>query len=113
MSALMPAVDLEARTRARLTRLLRAERADKVEAVHAAELAAEARQSLRRSVVSVDVKWLEGLVETVAGGLYAQKLSALERGQFSRSDRLGDDIDALFLGLEKALRRGQIFGGRR
>jgi hypothetical protein len=111
--ALMPAVNLEDRTRARLGCLIRAEAAAKAEVVHAAELAAEARQCLRPSVMRVDGEWLRGLVETVAGGLYAQKLSALERGEFARSDRLADEIHALFRGLEKAVRRGQIFGGQR
>jgi hypothetical protein len=113
VAALMPAVALEASTRARLMRLIRAEAADKAEAVHAGALAAEARQALRRSVVSVDVEWLRGLIETVADSLYAQKLAALERGEFSRSDRLADDIDALSRGFETALRKGRIFGGGR
>ena len=86
--AVLTVATLESRSRADAWRSIRMEAAAKVEAQRAGALAAEARQALRQSVVSVDVEWLRGLVETVADGLYAQKLSALERGEFSRSDRL-------------------------
>jgi hypothetical protein len=104
---------LESRSRADAWRSIRMEAADRAEAQRAGAAAAEARQSLRQSVVSVDAEWLRGLIETVADGLYAQKLAALKCGQFDRSDRLADEIDALTSGFETALRKGRVFGGRR
>ena len=97
MSASVPAADLEDRSRQGVIwRLVRAESGRaKAESdrMQAKTLRAQARQTLRQSVVSVDVKWLEGLLETAADGLYVEKLEALKRGEFSRSDRLADEID--------------------
>jgi hypothetical protein len=48
MSQVVPAVDLDRQTRARLTGILRAEAAGRAEMLRAAQAAAEARTVLRR-----------------------------------------------------------------
>ena len=60
----------------------------------------------------IDAKWLKELVETVADGLVHEKRQAMERGEFSRVDRLDAELDKLARGYEKALSRGRTFGGR-
>jgi hypothetical protein len=83
-----------------------------LQTAHDAAIMAEARQALRRSVVSVDVQWLQTLVDTVADGLVQERREAMERGEFSRVDRLNNEVDALLRSYEKALSRGRAFGGR-
>ncbi|SEB85483.1 hypothetical protein SAMN05444161_0013 [Rhizobiales bacterium GAS191] len=69
---------------------------------------AEARQYLREEIVKVDRTWLGELIETLAGHLNAEKMIALRSGDQHRVTHLDDEIDALFHGLQKALKRGRL-----
>jgi hypothetical protein len=97
MAVTVPAIDLDHRTRARLTRLLRQEAADKVEAVHAGELAAEARMSIRRADrVSAAVARLQPLISKLENHLRAELRDAMRQGDNNRRLRVEREIDELF-----------------
>jgi hypothetical protein len=97
MSQVMPAVDLDRQTRARLTRLIRAERARADEAVHAGALAAQARTSLRRADrIRAAVDRLQPFVSRIESHLRAELNEAARQGDHNRRLRVELEIDELF-----------------
>jgi len=95
--AVMPAVALEASTRARLTRILRQEAADRAEALRAAQAAAQARQTLRRQdQVRAAVARLQPFVTRVESHLRAELSEAARQGDHNRRTLIEGEIDELF-----------------
>jgi hypothetical protein len=97
MAVTVPAVALEASTRARLTRLLRAEAADKAEALRAAQAAAEARVTLRRQDrVRAAVARMQPFVTRIEDHLRKELRDAQVRGDHNRRILIEGEIDELF-----------------
>jgi hypothetical protein len=97
MSEVMPAVDLDRQTRARLTRILRQEAADRAEAQHAGALAAEARTTLRRADrIRAAVDRLQPFVSRLESHLRAELGEAARQGDHNRRIHIELEIDELF-----------------
>jgi hypothetical protein len=97
MSEVMPAVDLDRQTRARLTRILRQEAADRAEAQHAGALAAEARTTLRRQDrIRAAIERMQPFVSRLEAHLRAELGEAARQGGHNRRLRIELEIDELF-----------------
>jgi hypothetical protein len=97
MSQVMPAVDLDRQTRARLTRILRAEASDKAEALHAGGVMAEARQALRRQDrVRAAIDRMQPFVTRIESHLRKELNEAARQGDHNRALRVELEIDELF-----------------
>jgi hypothetical protein len=95
--ALMPAVDLDRQTSARLTRLIRAESADKGEALRAAQAAAQARTTLRRQDrVRAAIERMQPFVSRLESHLRMELGEAARQGDHNRALRVELEIDELF-----------------
>jgi hypothetical protein len=105
MSALMPAVDLDARSRAAVWRSIRQEAATQAEAVHAGGVMAEARQTLRRQDrVHRAIDRLQPFVSRLESHLREELRDAQVRGDNNRRILLEGEIDSLFCEFDEMVR---------